>query len=54
MNTNSFNYIDILIVIALVIAIIVALIIIARNKGKCAYCNHADSCPFKKGNDNVK
>ena len=45
------NIYDVIIVIVLVVLVIAALIVMSRNKGKCAYCNHADSCPFKKVKD---
>lgn len=48
------NILDIVIVLILIVAIISALIVIRRNKGKCAYCNLADNCPFRKVNKNVK
>lgn len=51
MNLNVF---DVLIILVIVILFIIALISIRRNKGKCAYCSHSKSCPFKKVNKDVK
>lgn len=44
----SINVIDIIVGIVIIFASIVALIVIKRNNGKCAYCAHYDSCPFRK------
>ena len=44
----NINLADVVIIIVLIIAIIAALIVIKRNKGKCAYCAHYETCPFKK------
>lgn len=48
------NIADIVIIIVLLIAIIASLIVIRRNKGKCAYCTHYDTCPFKKVIEDAK
>ena len=49
LNTDA----NVIVLIVLAIAVAVAIVLIRRSKGKCAYCSHNETCPFRKVNKNV-
>lgn len=44
------NYGSLIVLLIIIVLVITSIINIRKAKGKCAYCSHYDTCPFKKKN----